>query len=40
MKYGVFDRTGHLVRAFNTFEGAETFKAYSGRRDWKVKQLN
>ena len=28
MKYGVFDRTGSLVRAFNTFEGAETFKTY------------
>lgn len=39
MKYGVFDSTGNLLRCFDTWKQAETFKISRNRMDWQIKQL-
>ena len=39
MQYGVFDSTGMLLRYFNTWKQAETFKISNGRMDWQTKQI-
>lgn len=39
MKYGVFDSTGTLLKYFNTWKQAETFKIINGRMDWRIKQI-
>lgn len=39
MQYGVFDSVGKLLRYFNTYKQAETFKISQQRYDWSVKQI-
>ena len=39
MKYGVFDSTGTLLKCFNTWKQAFTFKIINCRYDWKIKQV-
>lgn len=39
MQYGVFDSVGKLLRYFNTYKQAETFKISRQRYDWSVKQI-
>lgn len=39
IQYGVFDSTGMLLRYFNTWKQAETFKISLQRYDWSVKQI-
>lgn len=39
IKYGVFDSVGTLLRYFNTWKQAETFKISRGRMDWQTKQI-
>ena len=38
-KYGVFDSTGTLLRAFNIFKMAMMYKINMGRHDWTIKQI-
>lgn len=40
IKFGVYDSTGALLRAFNTFKMAMTYKINMGRHDWIIKQIN
>ena len=39
MQYGVFDSVGKLLRYFNTYKQAETFKISRQRYNWNVKQI-
>lgn len=39
MQYGVFDSVGKLLRYFNTYKQAETFKISRQRYDWSIKQI-
>ena len=39
MKYGVFDLTGTLLKCFDTWKQAETFKISRNRMDWQIRQL-
>ena len=39
MRYGVFDLVGELLRHFNTYEQAETFRISRQRYDWSIKQI-
>lgn len=39
IQYGVFDSTGMLLRYFNTWKQAETFKISNDRMDWQTKQI-
>lgn len=39
MKFGVFDSTGALLRCFNTWKQAETFKISRNRMDWQIRRL-
>ena len=39
MKYGVFDSTGTLLKRFNTWKQAFTFKITNCRYDWAIKQV-
>ena len=39
MKYGIFDSTGILLKCFNTWKQAETFKISRNRMDWQIRQL-
>lgn len=39
MQCGVFDSVGKLLRYFNTYKQAETFKVSRQRYDWSVKQI-
>ena len=39
IQYGVFDSTGTLLKYFNTYKQAETFKISRQRYDWSVKQV-
>ena len=39
IQYGVFDSVGKLLRYFNTYKQAETFKISLQRYDWSVKQI-
>ena len=39
MQYGVFDSVGKLLRYFNTYKQAETFKISCQRYDWTIKKI-
>lgn len=39
LKYAVFDSAGMLLRYFDTWKQAETFKMSNGRMDWQTKEI-
>lgn len=39
MRFGVFDSVGKLLRYFDTYSQAFTFKISRQRYDWTIKQI-
>ena len=38
-RYGVFDLTGALLKVFNSYKGAQTYKIYNNRMDWEIRRI-
>lgn len=38
-KYEVFDSTGTMLKSFNTYEQAQTYKISRSRMDWTIRQF-
>lgn len=38
-KYAVYDSLGNILKSFNSYQAAFTFKIMNQRYDWKIKEM-